>query len=654
MSQNQGPFLMSTHGHPSFNPRLPNKRSSNGLLNSNAPSTRPIKPSDKGPLSYMRYPRKTLNSSRNVYDKRPHDLLEHEDRSGYGGMRSSNPQHMDAVFTIEPAAEDEEADDVYFSSRHMAAARFQRNQRLLCDVFNEVCIPDLRSNITVDRIVQLRRQVDSLKSHRETFEKELQELEEKHLEKKRKFLESNEKFHNDYLEACSSTNISREKLNEMLQRFETMEKLQREKQQQIILQQQQQTQHPQASLPPPTGLPMTQHLPAPTKTGVESFPQPVPDSIVESEPMAYPGLVSPAPLPLPSQVATVAAPPIQNVIGNTTPVPFAAANEAMAPSQSILNTVNQVSVPTASLTSSRSKLQQPDSSSPVPQQQVPYRQTPSQMPPPLPDISSQTSGQLPVQIPQQQSSPQPPYSNMPISSTTTASTIPQQIVRPPMANSMYGATYQQYPMMNVGYPAQQQYRMSSGQSPNQQMNFQDQQQQQQQQQQMMAYRMNQSPNMMNMQGQQPMHYINNAQFHNRPMGPGQIQSQQPAGMIPMNSMMQGTAPNAYNRQNPYDHSNVPYMTQQPQMMHMYQQPGQYYAPPNSYHMPQPNVMHPQQSSMYQTHSQNMMPGMSSHMAQANLPPSQPQRSPSTQSAYSGHDDSALKSEDESFKEEPRN
>ncbi|CAF4874386.1 unnamed protein product, partial [Rotaria sp. Silwood2] len=40
-----------------------------------------------------------------------------------------------------------------FSSRHMAAARFQRNQRLLCEIFNEVCIPDLRSNINVDRIL---------------------------------------------------------------------------------------------------------------------------------------------------------------------------------------------------------------------------------------------------------------------------------------------------------------------------------------------------------------------------------------------------------------------------------------------------------------------------------------------------------------------
>ncbi len=69
-------------------------------------------------------------------------------------------------FTIEPSTDDDEADDIYFSSRHIAAARFQRNQRLLCEIFNEVCIPDLRSNVNVDRILTLRRQVDALKTHR--------------------------------------------------------------------------------------------------------------------------------------------------------------------------------------------------------------------------------------------------------------------------------------------------------------------------------------------------------------------------------------------------------------------------------------------------------------------------------------------------------
>ena len=137
---------------------------------------------------------------------------------------------------MEPSADDAEGDMTLFSSRHMAAVRFQRNQHLLHELFNEVCIPDLRSNVTVDRILTLRHQVNALEKHRETFEKDLNELEQKHAEKKRKLIEANEKFHNDYAEA-SSKNLSQAKINEILQRYEAIEKLQKEKQL-LLLQQQ--------------------------------------------------------------------------------------------------------------------------------------------------------------------------------------------------------------------------------------------------------------------------------------------------------------------------------------------------------------------------------------------------------------------------------
>ncbi|UJR31852.1 hypothetical protein I4U23_019328 [Adineta vaga] len=122
--------------------------------------------------------------------------------------------------------------------RHIAAARFQRNQRLLQEVFNEVCIPDLRLNVNADRISTLRRQAHALKEHCETFEKDFTELEQKHVEKKRKFLEENENFYDDYKQA-SATDLSEEKINEIIQKHEAMEKLQKEKQ--LLIQQQQQT-----------------------------------------------------------------------------------------------------------------------------------------------------------------------------------------------------------------------------------------------------------------------------------------------------------------------------------------------------------------------------------------------------------------------------
>ncbi|CAF4787305.1 unnamed protein product, partial [Rotaria magnacalcarata] len=79
--------------------------------------------------------------------------------------------------------------------------------------------------------------------------KDLNELEDKHTEKKRKFLDANEKFHNEYVDA-STNNLSREKINEILQKYEAMEKLQKEKQ--LLLQQQQQQQQQLAPAPPPS------------------------------------------------------------------------------------------------------------------------------------------------------------------------------------------------------------------------------------------------------------------------------------------------------------------------------------------------------------------------------------------------------------------
>jgi hypothetical protein len=354
MSQNSGPFLPSAHGHSSFNPRLPpaSKRISNGPMSvGNSPNTSigpnmnlsssspsslirasnsigPMKPGTVGmnpmdksnsmPYS-SRYTRKGWPMPRSIHgmclnvlkkyqykylilDKsiRGHD--EHETpylRSGLSSHGAPSDGVSGSSFTIEPSADDDESDDIFFSSRHMAAARFQRNQRLIGEIFNEICIPDLRSNVNVDRILTLRRQVDALKTHRQTFEKDLNELEEKHIEKKRKFSETNEKFYSEYAEA-SSTNLSREKIDEVLKKYETMEKLQKEKQ--LLLQQQQQ-QQAVATLPPSTTTPTVSQSGVPPSMKIEPIPT------VEASQQQVLSTVS-TQLP-PSQPASVLLPPSQ-------------------------------------------------------------------------------------------------------------------------------------------------------------------------------------------------------------------------------------------------------------------------------------------------------------------------------------------------------
>jgi len=138
---------------------------------------------------------------------------------GRGGK--NNERRID----IQPAEDEEDPDDG-LSVKHVAHARFMRNNRLIGEIFSENMVPDVRSVVTTSRMQVLKRQVQSLTMHQKKLEAELTTIEEKYDSKKRKFMESSEEFQEELKKHCVKA-VDEEKYQEMV--AEQLEKLRAER-----------------------------------------------------------------------------------------------------------------------------------------------------------------------------------------------------------------------------------------------------------------------------------------------------------------------------------------------------------------------------------------------------------------------------------------
>ncbi|XP_017490766.1 PREDICTED: SWI/SNF-related matrix-associated actin-dependent regulator of chromatin subfamily E member 1-like [Rhagoletis zephyria] len=108
---------------------------------------------------------------------------------GGGDGRVSLQVNMDGE---EGVAADELADD-YYSIKHLSAARFYRNHKLVAEIFDERVLPENRTN-PESRYHVLLRQTESLLMHHKTLNDELETIEARFQERKRALLDSSEKF----------------------------------------------------------------------------------------------------------------------------------------------------------------------------------------------------------------------------------------------------------------------------------------------------------------------------------------------------------------------------------------------------------------------------------------------------------------------------
>ncbi|XP_075891701.1 SWI/SNF-related matrix-associated actin-dependent regulator of chromatin subfamily E member 1-like isoform X6 [Nelusetta ayraudi] len=122
--------------------------------------------------------------------------LEEESR-----QRQSRLDKGEPYMSIQPAEDPDDYDDG-FSIKHLAASRFQRNHRLISEILSESVVPDVRSVVTTARMQVLKRQVQSLMVHQRKLEAELLQIEDRHQDKKRKFIEATESFTNELKRLC--------------------------------------------------------------------------------------------------------------------------------------------------------------------------------------------------------------------------------------------------------------------------------------------------------------------------------------------------------------------------------------------------------------------------------------------------------------------
>lgn len=89
-------------------------------------------------------------------------------------------------------------DDDYFSTKHLAAARFYRNHKMMYEVLNDTNLPDPRQLINKDRLIMLRNHIESLSSHTKKIEAEIERDVARFEARKRELLESSDRFHQEY------------------------------------------------------------------------------------------------------------------------------------------------------------------------------------------------------------------------------------------------------------------------------------------------------------------------------------------------------------------------------------------------------------------------------------------------------------------------
>ncbi|XP_035854853.1 SWI/SNF-related matrix-associated actin-dependent regulator of chromatin subfamily E member 1-like isoform X2 [Sander lucioperca] len=279
--------------------------------------------------------------------------MEEESRQRQSRMDKGEP-----YMSIQPAEDPDDYDDG-FSVKHTAASRFQRNHRLISDILSEIVVPDVRSVVTTARMQVLKRQVQSLMVHQRKLEAELLQIEDRHQDKKRRFLETTDSFNTELKRLCSQkVEVDMDKLAAEMaaaeeaarRRAEEREREAAEQAEKAAQQAQQQQQQETAGNKAAEQGGANASSPANPTSGTKEEDKPTPmetDEAVPAEPSSDPQPAPPPSSDPPSSASDKATPPPEPPRESSTPTSIAPSDDSSSSSSSSMPPPSSESAPGA-------------------------------------------------------------------------------------------------------------------------------------------------------------------------------------------------------------------------------------------------------------------------------------------------------------------
>ncbi|CAD6187722.1 unnamed protein product [Caenorhabditis auriculariae] len=154
------------------------------------------------------------------YQNSPGYLQYTNSKSRAKANEKNSRSRMDAGgVVIQPIDEEDAVNEL--SARRLAAVRFDRNHRLVCDLFSPAIVTDTRTVVAQQRMEMLRRQASSLAQHQSKLEEELIKLETTHNERKRNIEKNSDEFQVSLKKVCDEKPVVDEKsFEEMVSKSE--------------------------------------------------------------------------------------------------------------------------------------------------------------------------------------------------------------------------------------------------------------------------------------------------------------------------------------------------------------------------------------------------------------------------------------------------